>query len=422
MIQLLIKKTQIVSDSHETAQAVFRWRAFARNGSWLAASGQGTLEELRLQHPSAEVTLLCSGHDVIVIERMFKAYERKHLARLLPYEIEPELASDLASVHVCLGEADAELQRITLAYADKKWLAGEIDALESIGFEVIHCVPEPLLLKADTQHWTLVHDDDQILLRWGKGQSCSIDSAMLTYYLNELCRQVRSQEIAAPVRVLLLAKDQNDLLWLSRQVSQSQVNQIDVKIVTDCVEDVWDALLPEVAGLPDLRSGEFAAPVRWQKFWKPVRLPLITAAAALLVFVIASVVEIQVNNQRFRQVQAQIEQVYRQAVPAGVLVDAEAQLRTQLAQLRGSATASQLMATLSLVSPALQQTSDIHLHRVNYSAAQGELQLGVSANSNADILAFAEHINAAGLLARPQNLSRVGDRQQASVLIGEARP
>lgn len=421
MTKLVIKR---IADSPEASASgipVYRWRSLSRNDSWLSASQEGSLQTLASQYPEAELILLCSGYDAGIRRYSFRRNERKHLARLLANELEPDLASDLSLVHTALGKVDLAAEQVSLAYIDKRWLMHEIEAIETVGFEVAHCVPEPLLVPGDQHNWHIVCDGEQLLFCWGKGLAVSIDLDMLAHFLDQLATQVRSQVLVKPAHIHLFATDQLKIERLSQEIEKSQFRQIDVSIQTQHVDDAWGVLLPSVAGLPDLRSGEFSRPVRWRKYWKPIRLPVMTSVAASLMFIVSALVEVQINNHRHQQLQVQIERVYRDVVPAGVLVDAEQQLRTQLAQFGRNGNTSRLMPALAAVSPALQQGGDLRLHRLNYSAAQGELQLGVSANSNADILALSERINQAGLVARAQNMSRVSDRQQASLLIQEVR-
>ena len=140
-----------------------------------------------------------------------------------------------------------------------------------------------------------------------------------------------------------------------------------------------------------------------------------------------AVLEIQFNNQRFRSLQQDIESAYREVVPAGVLVDAEQQLSSQLRQLRGDASGGSVLGLLDQLTPQLVRSSQISINRLSYNGSSsatglGELQLSLEAASNTDILQFSEQLNNAGLQARAQNMTQSGSRQQASLMITETVP
>lgn len=406
-----------------TAQSDYRWRPVSSSrDAWLGPSQQGTLPELAEQYPQASLILLCSGFDTVVREYGFSRKERKYLLPLLSNALEPDLASDLSSVHIVLGVPDITTERACLVYADKRWLSAEISVLEAAGFEVIHCLPEPLLLASDDHSWSCLCDGDQLHWRWGKAQAGTVDVAMLGDTLEALSAQVRANALPEPEALYLVATDAESLERIAGEVVASPLlHERDNLVKTRRCQEIWDALEPDVRGLPDLRSGAFSAPLRWRKFWQPIRLPVSVATAAVLLFVLATLIEVQVNNHHFRQLQNEIERVYREVVPAGVLVDAEQQLRNQLILAGRTGDSASLLSMLDRVAPTLAQGDDVRLHRLNYSAAQGELVLGVSATNNAELLALVDRISQMGLDSRPQNLSPMGARQHASVLIQESR-
>jgi len=230
----------------------------------------------------------------------------------------------------------------------------------------------------------------------------------------------------------LLALTQQDLDRLTAQLSASVLVQTwQPDLVSRLLTGVWDGSCAGRAdrispAIPDLRQGDFARPVRWQKIWRPVRLPLMAAGVAALTFVSVTLLEIQLNNQRFGRLQQDIDLAYREVVPAGMLVDAEQQLRGQLGQLRGSGGGS-VLALLHRMTPQLAQSPQVRINRLGYNGGSsptdlGELQLSIDAASNTDILQFSEQLNNIGLQARAQNMTQAGDRQQASLIVSGAIP
>lgn len=437
---------QVASDAD---QARYRWYE-CKSGE----QGDSSLTELATRWREASVTLLISGVDCPTRRLTFKPEEKRHLARLVPYELEAELAQDIAGLHVALGtpvsgsavpdlpeqQGPARTEpEVLVSYMDRRILRAAINALENASFDVRHCYAEPLLLSASATSWTLRLVDGQVDISWGQGNAASMELSMLPVFLDSLQQSAAAMRATVPQTLRLQAQTDDELETLQARLSATApVQSWQPELITSRLNHIWQGLhnVETIANaaaskvavtIPDLRQGVFARPVRWQKYWRPLRLPLVAAGVAALTFAAVTLLETQINNQRFRAVQQSIESVYREVVPGGVLVDAEQQLRAQLSQLRGDFNGGSVLALLNRITPQLSQHDQISITRLNYSGAnsataQGELQLSVEAASNTDILQFSEQLNNLGLLARAQNLTQSGNRQQASMIITETSP
>ena len=431
----------------DAGPSLYRWR-LCESGE----QGVCTLSELAARWPEASLALLISGIDCPSRRVTFKPEEKIHLARLIPYEIEADLAQDVTSLHVALGvpvqgrkgqrkEADdgEKKPEVIVSYMDKRDLSDQIMALESAGFDVRHCYAEPLLLRATTTAWILRLVGEQVDISWGAGSAASVDVSMLGVFLDSLWQAPQAAGATAPQLLRLQALTSGELEVLGLQVSVSASMQVwQPEVQKERLASAWDgiegcgmgatgAVDKVITAIPDLRQGAFTRPVRWRKYWRPMRLPLVAAGLAALTFAAVSLIETQLNNQRFHALQQEIESVYREVVPAGVLVDAEQQLRAQLGQLRGDFRGGSVLAMLDMITPQLSNNAQISISRLSYNgantgAAQSELQLNIEAASNTDILQFSELLNSAGLQARAQNMTQAGNRQQASMIITEAVP
>ncbi|OFE11218.1 hypothetical protein PHACT_15385 [Pseudohongiella acticola] len=436
--------------SGDTEQPHYRWFV-----SQSGEQGSGELSVMAARWPEATLTLLISGADCPSRRIKFKSQEKRHLARLVPYELESDLAQDVAGLHVALGspiqggssenqpnagttaESDVDEPALVASYIDKRELADRIRVLEAIGFDVRHCYAEPLLLPASVDSWVLRLTDGQVDVAWGTGAAASVDLSMLGILLDAMLHSPAAASVTPPRELQLQAVTQPELDVLAAQVNASALVQSwQPEVASALLSGAWHGICHTGAGshnnkvsstIPDLRQGEFARPVRWQKAWRPARLPLIAACFAAVTFAFVAVLEIQFNNQRFRSLQQDIESAYREVVPAGVLVDAEQQLSSQLRQLRGDASGGSVLGLLDQLTPQLVRSSQISINRLSYNGSSsatglGELQLSLEAASNTDILQFSEQLNNAGLQARAQNMTQSGSRQQASLMITETVP
>ena len=109
------------------------------------------LQEQQLPDASGlHTVLLMAGDSLVTRQLTFLPKEKRHLQRLLPFMLEPELAADISQVHVASAEPRivAESGYVSVAYADKKPLQSAIHTLEDLGLEVEEpcelAVPEEL--------------------------------------------------------------------------------------------------------------------------------------------------------------------------------------------------------------------------------------------------------------------------------------
>src|SRR5690606_36480408 len=112
-----------------------------------------------------------------------------------------------------------------------------------------------------------------------------------------------------------------------------------------------------------------------------------------------------------------ITTLYREVMPQGLLVNAEAQLRNQLTQLSGSVNGESVLTLLSSFAGALQNGDGVTLHRINYNQKSNDMQVVMAASNNANLLKFIDRMEQAGLVASAQNMTRTGEEQQATVIV-----
>ncbi|HDZ10504.1 type II secretion system protein GspL [Pseudohongiella sp.] len=436
--------------SGDTEHACYRWYE-CESGE----QGSSTLSVMADRWPEATLTLLIAGADCPSRRLAFRPEEKRHLTRLIPYELEADLAQEIAGLHIAQGSpmpgkhsqrqshtadnaaTDEIASEVVVSYIDRRELHSRITELETAGFDVRHCYAEPLLLPATASCWILRLSGNQVDICWGTGAAASVDLSMLGVLLDSVLHAPAAAGATPPQSLQLEALTSDELEAMKAQVLASVLVQSwQPEVVTMLLSGEWDGIchsrsdgrVDKVSpAIPDLRQGGFARPVRWQKIWRPMRLPLYAAGLAVLTFVSVTLLETQLNNQRFRSLQQDIESVYREIVPAGVLVDAEQQLRAQLGQLRGDSAGGSVLALLDRITPHLAQNSQVSINRLSYNGsssatARSELQLSVEATSNTAILQFSEQLNNGGLQARAQNMTQSGNRQQASLIITETMP
>ncbi|MDP2380597.1 MAG: GspL/Epsl periplasmic domain-containing protein, partial [Pseudohongiella sp.] len=193
-----------------------------------------------------------------------------------------------------------------------------------------------------------------------------------------------------------------------------------MRVTQQSIQQVWSELILQGDDLVNVRQGEFAAPLRIAKYWKPLRTPVIAAMLAVCAVVGSVFVETTINKRRFQALENQVQQRYREVMPDGVLVDAVQQLTTQLTRFRAAESTPGPVTMLNAMLDAFESTGNLNLHRLSYSSSDqnsSEIQMSISAPTTAEILELSEKLGVGGWTAQAQNITRAGDLQQANLIV-----
>lgn len=405
-----------VTDADPAAR--YRWRSRDDRGAWCSPMREGSAQELVAEHGPHAVSLVLNGTEVVSSMLAVQAAERRHLVSLAPFELEDYLVVPPESVHVASGTwHDGQ---VVVAHTDQAALARHLAALEALGLDVRHCLPLPLLLPRSESGWSLALSEGLVHVHHGAGQGFSLELELAAVALTRLAAETTTENV--PTALALYAATEDALDALEALVSRTLLaerNDAAKPALSRYRQPLWGVLLAPADCALDLRQGAFALRLPWRRWWHQARATTLLALAALLLHVGVQVTQVQVQNQRYRTLEADIAAVYRSAVPEGMLVDAEQQLRSQLARYEGGSGNNRLLPLLAAIAPLLSAQDGLAISRLQYQADRQELQLALSARRNGDILALAEALRAQGLQAQPQTISRQGTLQLANLLIRE---
>ncbi|MDO8908583.1 MAG: type II secretion system protein GspL [Pseudohongiella sp.] len=423
------------ADTERTARWCLQDKAGAKLQSGSFDAFKNWLDEQQRDNKDVlRVRLLLSGEQVVTRSVAIAANEKKHLPKLLPFMLESQLAVDLSQVHVAFvppqaPQTDHGANTVLVAYTDKKQLQWRVAALESLGLEVGEIVSIPALLPEAGNIWPVLLDSDICHLKAGDKVCTSMEPQMLPVLIDvAIAETAKFSLIQPPATLTIYAGDSQSEYAYGQAILQTLKEYAGLKsagivVSLQPVTNLWGVLETTGNHVVNLRQGEFAAPLRLAKYWKQWRVPAIAAVVAITAVLVAAIVETQINQYRFRALEARIEQRYRQAMPEGVLVDAVQQLSTQVAQRRSAGSAQSLITMLDAMLEPFESADGLNLHRLSYNSntqtggTAAEIQMTVSAPGTAEILTLSENLSAAGWTAQARNISRAGDRQQASLSV-----
>lgn len=406
------------------AQDQFRW-------CWLDADGQplhdsaasGDLETLAamLGEGHHSIWLLLPGNQVVTRELEYAEAEKKHLRRLLPFQLEESVIGDIEQFHFALGPARDG--RAIAAYVEQSWLRQLFDSLSAYGIEVQRTWPLPLMLPLHREpesseqypYWTLQLQGDQLLVRYAPNLGFSLDRDQANLSLQMLL--TAQNRVDNLPRLTLRAETDAELVALQSLLPDELKERVDDQSVVA----FWQ-LDFEQTGLVDLCQGEFSQRLPIERWWRSWQGVVVAAAACVMIYVGVTVYQVNILEAENIEIRREIESVYRSVAGPGNLVDAERQLRQQLSELQPAGAGGQVTPFLGDLFPALAESGGVTLSAISYASRSGELSLNVRAETFNAIESLRTDIQERGLQAELLSASAQGSSHTARLKVTGGRP
>lgn len=372
-----------------------------REPRWL--DEEGALNDLRRALAAGQPACFAApGASIHLMTLAVAPEERRHLRQALPYLLEEQLAEDVESLHFASLALDNDGYAIAVCReADMQaWREG-LAGLPALS----RWVPEPLLLPWREGEWCVLLESGRALVRTGLGQGFAAESDMLEMLLDAAARD------AVPQSLVLYGVDQSrDLDLLPESLhGLTQWRRGGFAQALGLAEDTPALNLLQGAWAPRLPLE------RWWRQWRPVAAALAVAFLVQLLATWADYRELSAENLALR---GAVEARFREAIPRGVLVDAEAQLRRQLEPLRGGGGGGRLLPLLAGVAGAVEATTGTTLGGLNYAERAGELRLTVLAPDFATVEQLRRQLEESGLAAVMESSNAQGEQVRARLRVG----
>ena len=349
------------------------------------------------------VILAVPGADTRLLELPVAREERRHLDTSLPFMLEESLSEDIETLHFARQSLEAGRYAVAVSAqnAMQRWRAALGDLWDKLPW-----VPEPLLLPWDRGAWTLVCAADNALLRYGRAVGTRLEYPLLGPLLEGLL------ERETPARVLVYGDDETrDRARLPAALRERcEWRQGGLGAALRRADDS--------APLLDLRQGAYAPRLPYARWWRQTRALAALLLAALLLHALALWMDLRRLQRQDVALRGEIQALYREVNPRGAVVDAERQLRRQVAALRGGEVGTSFSALLAPLGEAVAAGSGVLLASLNYSQRSGELRLNLLAPDFAAVETLRQRLVEAGLEASLETSSRSGERVRARLRVG----
>lgn len=396
------------------------------NYHWRRSREDGSLEETERGDSAAlaasigpgnhRALLILGGPQVATRQLTYSEQEKKHLRRLLPFQLEEAVIGDINQFHVAMGSAREG--QVAVAYTEKARLRALFADLAAANIEVSRCLPATLLLplpdsgEGGPAGWALHQSDRQVLVRHGEGTGFVVDTGHLELALRLL---LNAENRASNLPALSLSADSETEL---QQLQQALPDTLAERVTSAQVRDLYP--LAAANDNINLCQGEFSQRLPIERWWRAGRGLIIAAAAALLVYVGTLVLDIYQLQQENLETRREIEQVFRTIVPTGPANDPERRLSIMLRDLQPETGGSAAVSLLARVLPLVGEP--VTVRGIHYTAGNDELNLNVQAESFNAIESLRGTIAESGLNAELLSSSAQGNTHSARLRITRALP
>ena len=361
-----------------------------------------------------ELWLLVPGARVVTQHLQVTKKEQRHLRQIAPYQLEDELAGEVDDIHFAFGTPVDE--QVPIACIDKAWLQGHFDVFSGIGLEVMHCLPDTLMLPRAPGGWTLRLGQELQVCR-GAGDGFSVAESLAAMAVASLVAAPVEEDAEAtpaplPDNLTLLAESAEKLERLEAMLPPELAERVGERRLARAWDLDWSR-----RDTIDLCQGDFARRLpllRWWQQWQKVGY---LAAAVLVAFVLVNVAELQSLKSQQQQLRKAMETVYRQAIPQGAMVDPEKQLAQRAKSSQTQGNSSQLMPMLAAVTPLVATAEGVKLRTMNYNDEKRELRLNIQAPTFNSIEKLRSDLNRNGFTATLINASASGSEHQARLRV-----
>lgn len=326
----------------------------------------GTLEEAAAAGVGARVVLLVPSALLLLAGISVPATQRRRIITAVPYAFEDQVVTDIETLHFAIGERDASGMVNTAVVAHawmKQWLAD----LAAVGLQPALIAPDVLAVPWTPEAWSVLIEDDGVLLRTGEQSGMAIDQDNLALMLTMLVAQLGD---AKPALIRVYDARVHDVSPLPIDIGAD----VDVQLLHEPVVALLARSLDERSAL-DLLQGDYSKREKVGKLLRPWRIPA-GLFGALLVF---QLVDAGVEHMRLSKQSADLRQqaraIYQKAFPEAQKVNENPrpQMEQKLAELKGgsgAAAGADFVALLSSLSEPLAQTPKLNLERLSYRAGE----------------------------------------------------
>jgi len=399
-----------ISDTEDIAQ--YAW-GIVDNGR-KTTSELGSFEELVAWLASVDnpIVLVIPGEKVVVRCVPYNEKEKKHFAKLLPYELEEQIIDDVDTLHFVIGsklKSDAGVQAL-VAYIDDEWFSEIWNLFSEQGFTIYRSVIDFQQLIVSENEAAIWFSQSRLLVHSSNGLGFSTEQKLAPIFLRAFIEQLN-----VDTQITVYHDD-----YTADEDIRSLLSAACPEIEFD-MRDHTPALSVDNSGSLNFCHGAYVNKTPIGEQFKAFRLIAVLALIATITFVGVNLFAAFDLSQQNQEMKRKTEQAYRKVIPQGFVNDPVRQITRKLGQSASSIDEPSIVVfLLSKISPVIQ-TLEIELSGVNYSHKDQSMRINVQAESFNRLEKLRSDIVAQGLYAELLSSNAVDNKFQARLSVSKEK-
>lgn len=403
----------------QLADKSWQWRLYDSDRGWLDRHYySGGIEALCEAVPSnVPLQLVVDGQNITATDLELDASQKKHAAKLVPYELEDEIITPVDQLHFAITQTEEGHTQVLYAVADH-W-RGVLDSLSAQQLDVHTVLPDYLLIQRAEGGITFLLENGVLYCRCARYDGFAVEKSLAPMVLH----QFFEQEIIdlEGVAFHLFAELDSGLSELKGLLPERLLQAEGAQIETQ-LGNFWDLLdAGQSARALNLRRGAFARQLPIKRWWQSWRAPSVYLGIAFIAALAVFVGQYFSYKAQEKAVLSEMQAVYKKAVPNGRPGDPEGVLTSMLRGVQtDSSEPSNFMFLLSKVTEALSSQEKTTLSSYSYNGDQRNLQLTLEFASLSDVGDFRAKLEELGIKADSPRTNSTGGGYQARMRVEEA--
>jgi len=396
-------------DAHEQ---LYSWALCDASGGIQARGAGDTREQIELvlaQNALEEIPMiaLIPGQEVLFCLADIPVRQSRYIAQALPYAVEEQIAQDIETVHLALGEHTPEGYRV--AAIDRERMAHWFGIFSGwAGTRLTAIFPDAALLPVTAGGWTVCLDGDVAMLMSERGEWLNIHPDNLGMLAQALAAP-SEEEVSAQVPVTVYAAQEELDAWQAVLAELQAPGRLAVHqeiLEVTPLELLVHTRQQQLCQPINLCQGAFAVGTGGTGLLRPWK-PVIVVASFW--FVIQVALEIGMGfyyRHQANTLEQQAMAIYRQAFPDDRRTHAGNVRRVIEGQLRVAGSGGPQLDFINLMKFTGQQYSQLSspeavlFNSVNYSRNRGELVVDLRADNYERLNALRNGLASQGLEAQ----------------------
>ena len=382
----------------EAEDAPASWLVVDATGARLSAVQTGPLTLASSLAAGKRIIVLVPGVDVLLAEPELPVRGSAKLAQVVPFALEENLAEDVDEMHFAIGRREAARAGTPVAAVSHTRLRGWLERLRAAQISPDIVAADNDALPIMPGQTVALIDADRLYVR----QPGSPPAVVHAEPLGEALELAVFDATPAETHVLVYLTPAD---WTQHQ---DVIDGWRARVASLKVQLLPDGVLPwlahhAVAGAPlNLLQGPYEQKSHWGEQLRSWRLAAILAGALIALNLLGKGVEIWHLSRVEKQLDASIEQVFREAMPGEQnAVDARRRMEARLQAIRGGASGDSLLTALGTLGGAVSQVPETTLEALSFRGSV--LDLKVTAKDVGSLDRLQQLVTERGMLAELQS-------------------